>query len=575
MKRKRGRPRNITKEESQLDNAKKKLDHMMTLYEYNCSYDEQLNIKSRRSSTSPLPAELLSKDFDIGTENIKSALDEYNSYNQIIRSFKANKNFVDDDEKITEEEEEEKEDDLSQFTITPNKTTREMYLSKKKPIENYCEGSFEQLSEISQYILNERKDEIFSENVTYQGQVENVINLIYNPCRNSNSGPSAIGRLFGVNRGTISQHFERMQNPRNEFIGRPPDLDPYHIKLLNDYVIEQYNEQNPPTIDHLTNFLFCKHNISINPDTLSSILRKLPHFKSVIASPLEQTRFDVQLDEIIEYYNELDSLLIHENIPPQFVFNVDESGFQDFCDSHNLYVIVPSDANDEDYHYSVDRTTKRITLIGAICLDGSSLKPCIVSPNKTIEQELVNNGYNESNCIIVSQESGFINAELFSYWANEVFFKELAEKRNKYEYTGTALLLLDGCSSHFSNMFLDDCTYYNTYPFPEPPGSSDQVQSLDLGIFSIQKKQRSRDKLDGLNSIDNMIRDIVNSWRKATLPDNVVSAFHQSGIYIETNSNASRARASIEYARAVRGIDHQPSRNILISSSKTIKLKHF
>lgn len=72
-----------------------------------------------------------------------------------------------------------------------------------------------------------------------------------------------------------------------------------------------------------------------------------------------------------------------------------------------------------------------------------------------------------------------------------------------------------------------------------------------------------------------MIRDIVNSWGKATLPVKVVSAFHQSGIYIETNSYASRAKTSIEYARAVKGIDHEPSQNILIPSSKTIKLKHF
>lgn len=135
---------------------------MMTLYEYKCTYDKQLNIQSRKSSTSPLPAKFLSKEFDTETANIKSSLDEYNSYNEIVRSFKANKNFADDDENIGsgEEEDDEKEEDLSQFLLTPNKTTREIYITRKKPIDNFCEGSFEQLSDISQYILNERKDEI-------------------------------------------------------------------------------------------------------------------------------------------------------------------------------------------------------------------------------------------------------------------------------------------------------------------------------------------------------------------------------------------------------------------------------
>ena len=59
----------------------------------------------------------MSKEFDTETANIKSSLDEYYSYNDIVRSFKANKNFADDDENIGsgEEEEDEKEEDLSQF----------------------------------------------------------------------------------------------------------------------------------------------------------------------------------------------------------------------------------------------------------------------------------------------------------------------------------------------------------------------------------------------------------------------------------------------------------------------------
>ena len=112
-----------------MDKAKKKLDHMMTLYEYNCAYGKQLNIQSRRSSTSPLPADLLLKDFDTETAKIKTTLDEYVLYNQTVRSINTNKNFVDDDESIAcEEEEEEKEDDLSTFIVTPNKATREKYI---------------------------------------------------------------------------------------------------------------------------------------------------------------------------------------------------------------------------------------------------------------------------------------------------------------------------------------------------------------------------------------------------------------------------------------------------------------
>lgn len=281
------------------------------------------------------------------------------------------------------------------------------------------------------------------------------------------------------------------------------------------------------------------------------------------------------LEEIQNYYNELDRVFITENIPTHFIFNVDESGFQDFCDSHKQYVIVPAESDEEQYYYSVDRSTKRITLIACICLDGSSIMPCIVSHNKTVEQELLHMGYNDSNCLIVYQESGFINAELFAYWADQILFKEIARRREQYNYHGTALLLMDNCTAHLSDLFTDECLYHGIYPFPEPPGSSDQVQALDLGIFGIQKKQRTRTRSNNLSATSDSIRDIVNSFRKATLPDNVVSAFNQAGIYIEVDNDNSRARASLEMARAVRGVDHVPCKNVLISPNSTVKLKTF
>ena len=83
----------------------------------------------------------------------------------------------------------------------------------------------------------------------------------------------------------------------------------------------------------------------------------------------------------------------------------------------------------------------------------------------------------------------------------------------------------------------------NRYPFFEEPGTSDQVQTLDLGMFGVQKKIKTHRRSIQLNKAENHIVGVVNSWIQATTPSNVVSAFNQAGIYVESNDELLRVRA--------------------------------
>ena len=208
--------------------------------------------------------------------------------------------------------------------------------------------------------------------------------------------------------------------------------------------------------------------------------------KTVLAPVYESKRAEVELDDIAIYYEQLDMVFVSNKVPPAFVFNVDESGFVDFVDMRDEIVIVPIDAPDGTVK-GADRNSKRATMVGCISLDGTVLIPCVVIPSKRYEKELIINGYGEQNVLVLSQENGFINSKSFSYWAETVFMPELNRRRQKYNYFSEAVLLLDGCAPHTSDCFLDECTFQKVFPFFEPAGSSDQVQSLDLGIFAIQK----------------------------------------------------------------------------------------
>lgn len=133
--------------------------------------------------------------------------------------------------------------------------------------------------------------------------------------------------------------------------------------------------------------------------------------------------------------------------------------------------------------------------------------------------------------------------------------------------------MLDGCSAHSSNLFLDECSYSNVYPFHEPAGSSDQVQALDLGIFGIQKNLKTKIKAkQNLGPSSKNVQQIVNSWIKTTTPNVVVSAFKQAGIYKEEQKDGKFiARASIEKARTVRNMQHIECKNVF-QKTKTVSI---
>lgn len=215
-------------------------------------------------------------------------------------------------------------------------------------------------------------------------------------------------------------------------------------------------------------------------------------------------------------------------------------------------------------------------MIGAISLDGTRLKPCVILTGKRSEKQIIIDGYGDENVLVIHQENGFVNSESFAYWADTILFPSILERRKATGYQDEAILLLDGCTAHNSDYFLDQCGFYNVIPFFEPAGSSDQVQALDLGIFGIQKAQKCKIKTKkDIGPAAKEVLQIVNSWIKTTTPDVVVSAFNQAGIYVlELPDGSFTARAEVEKARPVRNIDHTECKN-LIRGNKTVPLLSF
>jgi hypothetical protein len=155
----------------------------------------------------------------------------------------------------------------------------------------------------------------------------------------------------------------------------------------------------------------------------------------------------------------------------------------------------------------------------------------VVVPRKTIETELYSLGLTPRKVLYAYQENGFITTELFDEYADEIRFPFIEETREEMQYDGAAIVILDGCSCHNGDGFLDGCTYHGVYPVFLPPHSSDQIQPLDLGIFARQKAEASNARPpEGLNPQTTQLAKMITGYRKATTEVNVVSAFRRAGI---------------------------------------------
>ena len=72
-------------------------------------------------------------------------------------------------------------------------------------------------------------------------------------------------------------------------------------------------------------------------------------------------------------------------IPTAFIYNVDECGFQSWADKITEKVVVPNEVEETSTNIGIDRASRRATLIGCVCADGSTLKPFIIITRKTKE----------------------------------------------------------------------------------------------------------------------------------------------------------------------------------------------
>ena len=232
--------------------------------------------------------------------------------------------------------------------------------------------------------------------------------------------------------------------------------------------------------------------------------------------PTGSTRVEVKVEDLLTFYNVTLPNAI-EGINPALVFNMDEMGAERYADAKHVHVFVPGDFEYiEGMPIGVPRSSRRVTLMVCIVLDGSRLTPAVVIKNVTVNSLIFENGYSPENLTIYTTANSFVTGEVFGRWLRDVFIPNVEAKREALrQRLGTfderAVLILDGCSSHKKEEHRLLLESKNITMMFLVPHSSHLTQPLDLCTFGRVKIYiRDQDTYAvSLEEFDEALDDIV------------------------------------------------------------------
>ena len=403
-----------------------------------------------------------------------------------------------------------------------------------------------------------------------------------------------VGVVMGVSDVTVLRIKRRNEE-------HPGDLHPrigrhsYVRDVFPDveaFIANEIEEGRSVTTSILVDFIITRLRVSVKRRTAREYLES--HGNSLVSAvPTEDLRVNVDRDKLVDFYNNTLPAAL-DGVDPALVFNIDEMGSERYADRKRIDVIVPSRS---EFHpgmlVGIPRTSYRCTLIACVALDGSRLKPAIITKNKTVNTIVFEKGYDTNALKLYHTKNSFITGEVFGHWLNDVFIPYVEEKREvlrrqRGDFNERAVLIMDGCTSHKLEQFQNLLESKNITPVFLVPHSSHMTQPLDLGIFgrlkSLIRNEASYtipvQEMDGAAEAAENAEDrpnqaepqtnrpprgtllagcivaILDAFEKATTRRLVVSAFSQAGIaYMIPDPKAPDVRVTYVdpgLARAVR-----------------------
>ncbi|KIO07587.1 hypothetical protein M404DRAFT_135527, partial [Pisolithus tinctorius Marx 270] len=187
-------------------------------------------------------------------------------------------------------------------------------------------------------------------------------------------------------------------------------------------------------------------------------------------------------------------------------------------------------ANQKIQHQQCDGNRENITVMVAICADGSSIAPTIIYKGQGFSTNWHQN--NDLNAFIAHSPEGWTDGEIGHLWIQD-FDNKTHAKADRC----SCLLLIDGDNSHYTKEFLEYARNHNIHILCYPAHGTHAYQGLDIVIFGplkcawLQERNTFKTSTQQAVSKENFISIYTATHQKTLTKEMIQAAFWKTGVY--------------------------------------------
>ncbi|RHY84920.1 hypothetical protein DYB35_014046 [Aphanomyces astaci] len=187
---------------------------------------------------------------------------------------------------------------------------------------------------------------------------------------------------------------------------------------------------------------------------------------------LSKPRHAVDKDAVVHLFDELGKAMSLVNMDPKRVFNMDETSFSPSKTATKVVVHRMS----KQVHVEEATASAHVTIVACVGADGSKIPPLFVLPGDRVSTEVCDNLVIPGAAVTTSEK----------VWTNSFICRKWLSMLSSAIPTSTArpiLLIVDGCSSHYSNYIYDEAQRLEILLLFLPANSTHMFQPLDVTVF--------------------------------------------------------------------------------------------
>lgn len=341
----------------------------------------------------------------------------------------------------------------------------------------------------------------------------------------------AFASLFGVSVGTIFNILhERPVSDRS--IPPARRFSDEQEATMVQHLIKQFDDLQPLTVEDFRDYIATAFHEDVSRMFVESFLQR--HHDEIQLStckPQELKRIALTKELAEAYVEELRRVCV--GVPACLVYNLDESGCQEWVDAKPKLALVPTNTPGEKLVYAVKRDGKLVSVMPCISLSGLAPCPLVVVRRKTLDKDLYTKGLKKGiDAFILPSESGYVTTSIFIQWLEDIFVPWLTAIRYIFSCpTDPAVVICDSFIAHTHPSTLEILNTHNIKLIHFPAHSSHIFQPLDIAIFGVMKrllpKQRS---LFETGSQGDHVARVVQALQDSTTPHRNQAAFLHAGI---------------------------------------------